>query len=104
MALNSFSEGKAEFDEKVSLPHWTIHDLRRTCRKLLTRVRVERDVAELATGHVVKSTEGVYVDPEEYAPQIGEALQAVANEVERIINLTEGRPAVANVVDIRSRA
>jgi integrase len=85
-ALNSFSQRKDEFDEKLSLPHWTLHDLRRTCRKLLTRVRVERDVAELATGHVVRGVEGVYVDPEEYGPQIGEALQAVANEVKRIIN------------------
>ena len=85
IALNSFSECKAELDAKLSLPHWTLHDLRRSCRKLLTRVRVERDVAELATGHVVKGVEGVYVDPEEYETQIGEALQAVSREVERIV-------------------
>jgi hypothetical protein len=34
--------------------------------------------------------EGVYVDPEEYEPQIGEALQAVATEVDRIINPPDG--------------
>jgi hypothetical protein len=37
--------------------------------------------------------EGTYVDPEEYAPQIGEALLAVATEIERLIN-----PPQRNVV------
>jgi integrase len=93
-AFNSFSQRKAELDEKLpNMPTWTLHDLRRTCRKLMTRARVRPDVGELALGHSIKGIQAVYDDPQEYQPLIDQALQSVANEVERIIN-----PPADNVV------
>jgi integrase len=98
-AFNSFSQRKEELDEKLPpLPAWTLHDLRRTCRKLMTRARIRPDVAELALGHSIKGIQAVYDDPQEYQPLIDAALQSVANEVERIItNLPAG-----NVVPLRA--
>jgi integrase len=99
-AFNSFSQRKEEFDEKLPpLPAWTLHDLRRTCRKLMTRVRVRPDVAELALGHSIKGIQAVYDDPAEYEPLIDAALQSVANEVERIIN-----PPHGNVLNLERMA
>jgi integrase len=97
-AFNSFSQRKSELDEKLPpMPAWTLHDLRRTCRKLMTRARIRPDVAELALGHSIKGIQAVYDDPQEYQPLIDAGLQSVANEVERIIN-----PPADNVVDMTS--
>ena len=65
---HSFSQRKEEFDEKLPpMGDWTLHDLRRTCRKLMTRARVRPDVAELALGHFIKGIQAVYDDPAEFA-------------------------------------
>lgn len=74
---------------------WVLHDLRRTCRKLLTRVRVPTDVAELVLGHSIKGIQATYDDPEEYEKAIAEALALVAAEIARIVN-----PPPANVVQL----
>jgi integrase len=96
-AFNSFSQRKDELDEKLpNMPAWTLHDLRRTCRKLMTRARVRPDIGELALGHSIKGIQAVYDDPQEYQPLIDEALQRVANEIETIIN-----PPAPNVVSWR---
>ena len=92
--FNSFTHRKGELDEKLKIAPWVIHDLRRSCRKLMTRARVRVDVAELALGHSIKGIQRVYDDRTEYAPMIDEALQCVADEVARIIN----PPAGSNVV------
>jgi hypothetical protein len=85
--FNSFSQRKAELDEKISesTAPWVLHDLRRTARKLMTRAGVRVDVGELALGHSIKGIRAHYDDPGEYQPMIDAALQAVANEVARIV-------------------
>jgi integrase len=96
--FNSFSQRKAALDAKLAdIEHWQLHDLRRTARKLMTRAGVRVDVAELALGHSIKGIRAHYDDPGEYQPMIDAALQAVANEVERIVN----PPSSDNVVNMR---
>jgi len=99
--FNSFSQRKAELDEKMpeGTEPWVLHDLRRTARKLMTRAGVRVDVGELALGHSIKGIRAHYDDPGEYQPMIDAALQAVANEVERIVN----PPSSGTVVNMRSR-
>jgi integrase len=65
---------------------WVLHDLRRTCRKLMTRAKVRPDVAELALGHSIKGIQATYDDREEYEPMIDEAIQRVADEVAKILH------------------
>jgi integrase len=97
--FNSFSVRKAELDKELPpMPGWTLHDLRRTCRKLMTRARVRPDVAELALGHSIRGIQAIYDDPIEYRPLVDQALQRVADEVERITNPPQG-----NVVVIAGR-
>jgi integrase len=84
--FNSFSQRKAKLDTLVpEQPPWVLHDLRRTCRKLMTRTGTRPDVAELALGHSIKGIQAVYDDRLEYRPLIEKALQADADEVQRII-------------------
>jgi integrase len=44
----------------IGLPHWVIHDLRRTARSLMSRGGVPSDHAERCLGHVIGGVRGVY--------------------------------------------
>lgn len=85
--FNAFSQRKAELDELLpeDMEPWTQHDLRRTCRKLMTRRRVETEISERALGHSLKGIQAVYDDPREYGPRVNEALEAVASEITVIL-------------------
>lgn len=94
-AFNSFSDGKEGLHALAPIAHWTIHDLRRTARSLMARAGVRSDIAEGTLGHVIAGVEGVY-DRHAYLEEKGEALQALANLVERILQGDQG-----NVVQLR---
>jgi hypothetical protein len=49
---------------------------------------VRPDVAELALGHSIRGIQATYDDRGEYQPMIDDAIQRVADEIEKIINLT----------------
>jgi integrase len=82
--------------EKVkALPHWTLHDLRRTAKTLMARAGVRPDISERVLGHVIAGVEGVY-DRHGYEAEKRDALEKLAGMVERIIN-----PPAANVLPLR---
>jgi integrase len=95
-AFNSFSQRKDELAALLpkDIPTWTLHDLRRTNRKLMTRIGVRPDVAELALGHSLKGIQAVYDDVAEYRPLIDRALQGVADAIERILHPRRGGKVV----------
>ena len=92
--FNSFSEWKAQLEAKLpaDLAHWTIHDLRRTARSLLSRAGVRPDISERVMGHTIPGVEGVY-DRHRYDDEKAHALQALADLIDRILN-----PPAVNVV------
>ena len=92
----AFSHAKQLFDAKCPLPHWTLHDLRRTARSLMSRARVWDRHAEAALGHVVGGVEGVY-DRHDYAKEKGEALAALAGLIATIL-----APQTDNVVTLKT--
>ncbi len=98
-AFNSWSQRKAELDAKLpgDMPHWTVHDLRRTARSLMARADVRPDIAERVLGHAIAGVEGVY-DRHKYFDQKADALTRLAALVETIIN-----PPAGNVVPMRKR-
>src|SRR6059036_3909784 len=46
--------------EAKPLPNWTLHDLRRTARSLMSRAGVPTDHAEMCLGHVITGVRGTY--------------------------------------------
>ena len=74
---------------------WTLHDLRRTARSLMSRAGVDADHAERALGHVIAGVRGVY-DRHEFKEEKRRAFEALAAQIERIINPQE------NVVPLRT--
>jgi integrase len=66
------------------MPHWTLHDLRRTARTNFSAF-TSRDVAELMIGHVMPGEQGTY-DYYEYIPQ---QTDAYAKWLDKLNILTE---------------
>jgi len=78
------------------MERWTLHDLRRTARTLMSRAKIEPDHAERALGHIIGGVRGVY-DKFEYLDEKRAAFEALAALAERILN-----PA-ANVEELAAR-
>jgi integrase len=91
--IGSFGRLKAEFDALVPLPNWTLHDLRRTARSLMSRAGVSADIAERCLAHTIGGVRGVY-DRHAYLEEKRKAFEALASLIDRIVNPRE------NVVEL----
>jgi integrase len=83
--LAEFSRRKAELDRLSGVVGWTIHDLRRTARSLMSRAGVSSDHAERCLGHVIGGVRGVY-DRYEFRREKAEAFEALAGLIDRILH------------------
>ena len=68
-----------------TLEHFTVHDLRRTCRSLLASQGVPGHVAERCLNHKIKGVEGIY-DRFDYFDERKQALCKIADILDPIIN------------------
>ena len=94
--ISGFSKFKARFDRAAGASGWTLHDLRRTARSLMSRAGVSPDHAERCLGHVIPGVRGVY-DRHTYGAEMARAYVALAAQIDRIVD-----PRV-NVVALRDR-
>jgi integrase len=106
-AFSGFSKSKAELDRQIAkirkaagkpkMPRWTLHDLRRTGRTLMSRAGIPDDHAERAMGHKIGGVRGTY-DRYEYIDEKRKAFEALASLVALILD-----PPADNVVQIAGR-
>lgn len=96
-AMNGFSPLKRDLDEAAPIPHWVLHDLRRTAKSLMARAGVRPDVSERVLGHAIVGVEGVY-DRHSYAAEKADALARLAGLVGTILE-----PQDNKVVPLRRR-
>jgi integrase len=82
------SQRKAEFDAKVPIPPWRLHDLRRTARSLMSRAGVNKDIGERCLAHAIGGVREVY-DRHAYLEEKKAAFDALAALIERIIGRRE---------------
>jgi integrase len=82
---SNFSKIKRRIDAKLSIPHWTFHDLRRTARSLMSRARVDADIAERCLGHTIQGVRGIY-DRHSFLEEKRAAFEKLAALVETIVN------------------
>jgi integrase len=87
--INSFSEPKRLLDERSGVTGWTVHDTRRTARSLLSRAGVHSDIAEKCLGHSRGDIIERY-DLHKYLDEMQRAFEALAAQIERIVNPPEG--------------
>jgi integrase len=84
--INGLSMMKQGFDARLSgIAHWTIHDLRRTARSLMSRAGVSSEHAERVLGHAIAGVEGVY-DQHKYSDEKAEALRKLAALIDTIVH------------------
>jgi integrase len=97
-ALGGFTERKQKFDAALPpMPHWTLHDLRRTARSLMSRADVSPDHAERCLGHVIGGVRETY-DRHSFHTEKQRAFETLAAQIERIVN-----PPAGDVVPLRGR-
>jgi integrase len=94
-AISDFSRFKKRFDAQCAVTGWTLHDLRRTARSLMSRAGVNSDHAERCLGHVIGGIRGTY-DRHEYYGEKRRAFMVLAEQIERIVHPQQ------NVVSMRS--
>jgi len=67
------------------VPHFTVHDLRRTCRTLLAAQGTPGHVAERCLNHKLKGVEGIY-DRHDYLEERREALRILSEKLCPLVN------------------
>lgn len=88
--MQSEAEKRGGKAKKVEpLPHWTLHDIRRTCRSILSAQGVSNDIAERCLGHIMQGVRGVY-DRYDYLAEKRAALEKLANRI-AIITSDDGK-------------
>lgn len=82
-------DGKKQPTENIlgnaGIEHFTVHDLRRTCRSLLASIGTPPHVAERCLNHKLRGIEGVY-DRHDYLIERREALERLACLLEPVVN------------------
>jgi integrase len=94
----AFSAGKTALDAKLppGTPPWTIHDLRRTARSLMSRAGVSSEHAERVMGHAIGGIEGVY-DRWHYRDEKANALERLAALIDGIVHPRDNVRPMAKV-------
>jgi integrase len=97
-ALGLDAKRKRLLDQISGVTGWRLHDLRRTVRTLLARLRIPMDIAEQCLGHrlaggLIRAT----YDRHTYAEERREAFEKLAAEIERIVQ----PPPAGKVIALR---
>ena len=83
--LNGEVAAKRKKSGQDDMPRWTLHDLRRTGRSLMSRAKVPSDHAERVMGHVIGGVRETY-DRYEYLEEKRDALDKLSALVGEIVN------------------
>ena len=92
--LRAMARRRADDASRVTLPPWVNHDLRRTLRTGLSKLRVDRDIREAVLAHTRPGVEGVY-DRHDYLDEKRDALERWASYVR---NLSSHEVEATNIV------
>jgi integrase len=97
-SFRGFASGKRHINDKLpgDMRPWTIHDLRRTARSLMSRAGVSSEHAERVMGHAIGGIEAIY-DRHRYAAEKADALKRLAALIDAIVHPT------ANVLPMERR-
>jgi integrase len=96
--LREIALERGDDPELVVLAHWTNHDIRRTVRTRLSRLRVPEEAREAILAHVRPGIKGVY-DLHDYLEEKRQGLELWAAKLRDIVE-----PPRVNVVPLRQAA
>jgi integrase len=84
-AIAGTKEFKEQLDVAAGVTGWTLHDLRRTARTLLSRAGVPSDHAERCLGHAIAGVRATY-DRHTFQAEMLAAYEALAGQIKLILN------------------
>ncbi len=82
--IKNINKARERLQEATGVTGFTNHDLRRTARTLMSRLRIEQHIRERVLNHAQGGIVGVY-DQYDYLEEKGEALLLLGNEIARIV-------------------
>ncbi len=98
ITLRALAKRRGDDPVAVTLPHFVNHDIRRTVRSQLSRLKVSEEAREAVLSHARPGIKGTY-DLHDYLDEKGEALQLWAVRLQGIVN-----PPPDNVIKLRTTA
>jgi integrase len=96
--LRALARVRGDDPAKVELAHWVNHDIRRTVRSNLSRLKVTEEAREAVMAHARPGIKGTY-DLHDYFDEKREAIELWAARLRSIVT-----PAPDNVVQLRAQA
>jgi integrase len=100
--LRALAKRRGDDPRKVELPHWTNHDIRRTVRSGLSRLKITEEAREAMLAHVRPGIKGVY-DHYDYLDEKRDALEKWAMRRREIMD-PPPEPPPSNMVQLAARA
>jgi integrase len=94
--FGNWTSAKERFDRESGVVNWSLHGLRKTARTLLSRAKIDSDLAERMLGHARPSLQKTY-DHHKFIEEQRTAFEALSTLVERIAS-----PA-SNVIALGAR-
>ena len=102
LTLRALARMRGEDWRKLQLPNFVNHDVRRTVRSQLSRLKVTEEAREAVLAHARLGIKGVY-DVHDYLGEKREALELWATRLQKIVNAQPTKP-VGNVVNFHNAA
>jgi integrase len=98
LTLRAMAKRRGENPAEVTLPHFVNHDIRRTVRSQLSRLKVSEEAREAVLAHARPGIKGTY-DLYDYLDEKHEALELWAARLRSIV-----APRPDNVIELRTTA
>jgi integrase len=99
--FSNWSDSKQRLDEKIALPHWTPHDLRRTAATMMAELGIQPHIIESVLNHVSGFRAGVAGTYNRFLYE-AEKRQALNLWAEHLLAIVKGH--TAPVVPLKQRA
>ena len=90
-------DARKKLKEFSGIKDWTAHDLRRTARTIMSRLKIKQHIRERVLNHTQGGVAGVY-DQFDYLQEKADALEKLGREIYRIV----GIKAKADIVKFRT--
>lgn len=93
----STKDARKKLQNNSSVTEWTAHDLRRTARTIMSRLKIKHHIRERVLNHAQSGIQGVY-DRYDYLQEKGDALNKLANEIDTIL----GKEKSTKVIELKT--
>ena len=82
----STKDARNKLKQLSGVEDWTTHDLRRTARTIMSRLKIKQHIRERVLNHAQGGIQGVY-DQHDYLQEKADALNKLGREIDRILGI-----------------